>query len=72
MKLSTLIDALQHELAEFGDVDFVIQSEAPEETRVTESLFTVPVINKNTGRKRLIIIADPDRRIPDDKEQTND
>lgn len=33
---------------------------------VTQRLDTVPVINKNTGEKRLIIVSDPEWRIPDD------
>ena len=72
MKLSTLIDALQKELDERGDVTVAIQSEVNPRRLVTERLDTVPVINKNTGRKRLIIVSDPEWRIPDDEEQTND
>lgn len=72
MKLSTLIDALQKDLDERGDVTVAIQSEANPKRLVTERLDTVPVINKNTGRKRLIIISDPEWRTPDDKEQTNE
>lgn len=66
MKLSTLIDALQKDLDERGDVDVAIQSEANPRRLVTERLDTVPVINKNTGEKRLIIVSDPEWRIPDD------
>lgn len=56
MKLSTLIDSLQKELDERGDVIVAIQSEANPTMLVTERLDTVPVTNKHTGRKRLIII----------------
>jgi hypothetical protein len=66
MKLSTLIDALQKDLDERGDVDVAIQSEANPRRLVTQRLDTVPVINKNTGEKRLIIVSDPEWRIPDD------
>ena len=66
MKLSTLIDSLQKELDERGDVDVAIQSEANPRRLVTQRLDTVPVINKNTGEKRLIIVSDPEWRIPDD------
>lgn len=66
MKLSTLIDSLQKELDERGDVTVAIQSEASPTMLVSERLDTVPVVNKNTGRKRLIIVSDPDWRIPDD------
>ena len=72
MKLSTLIDRLQKDLEERGDVTVAIQSEANPKRLVTERLDTVPVTNKNTGRKRLIIVSDPDWRIPDDEEQTNE
>ena len=72
MKLSTLIDALQKDLDERGDVTVAVQSEANPRRLVTERLDTVPVINKNTGEKRLIIVSDPGWRIPDDEEQTND
>lgn len=72
MKLSTLIDRLQKELDERGDVIVAIQSEANPKRLVTERLDTVPVINKNTGRKRLMIVSDPEWRTPDDEEQTND
>ena len=66
MKLSTLIDALQKDLDERGDVTVAVQSEANPRRLVTERLDTVPVINKNTGEKRLIIVSDPEWRIPDD------
>lgn len=66
MKLSTLIDALQKDLDERGDVTVAVQSEANPRRLVTERLDTVPVINKNTGEKRLIIVSDPGWRIPDD------
>nr|DAV90729.1 MAG TPA: hypothetical protein [Caudoviricetes sp.] len=66
MKLSTLIDSLQKELDERGDVTVAIRSEANPRPLVTERLDTVPVINKNTGKKRLIIVSDPEWRIPDD------
>ena len=66
MKLSTLIDSLQKELDERGDVTVAIQSEANPRRLVTQRLDTVPVINKNTGEKRLIIVSDPEWRIPDD------
>lgn len=72
MKLSTLIDRLQKDLDERGDVTVAIQSEANPKRLVTERLDTVPVTNKNTGRKRLIIVSDPAWRIPDDEEQTNE
>jgi hypothetical protein len=66
MKLSNLIDRLQKDLDERGDVTVAIQSEANPTMLVTERLDTVPVTNKHTGRKRLIIVSDPDWRIPDD------
>jgi hypothetical protein len=66
MKIATLIDALQKDLDERGDVDVAIQSEANPRRLVTQRLDTVPVINKNTGEKRLIIVSDPEWRIPDD------
>lgn len=66
MKLSTLIDALQKDLDERGDVTVAVQSEANPRRLVTERLDTVPVINKNTGEKRLTIVSDPEWRIPDD------
>lgn len=69
MKLSTLIDQLQKELDERGDVIVAIQSEANPKRLITERLDTVPVINKNTGRKRLIIVSDPDWRTPDDEKE---
>ena len=69
MKLSTLIDALQKELDERGDVTVAVQSEANPKKLVTERLDTVPVTNKNTGRKRLIIVSDPEWRTPDDKKE---
>jgi hypothetical protein len=47
-------------------VTVAIQSEANPRRLVTKRLDTVPVINKNTGEKRLIIVSDPDWRIPDD------
>lgn len=72
MKLSTLIDRLQKDLDERGDVTVAIQSEANPRRLVTERLDTVPVINKNTGRKRLMIVSDPEWRTPDDEEQTNE
>lgn len=71
MKLSTLIDRLQKDLDERGDVTVAIQSEANPTMLVTERLDTVPVTNKHTGRKRLIIVSDPEWRIPDDEEQAN-
>lgn len=66
MKLSTLIDALQKDLDERGDVTVAVQSEANPRRLVTERLDTVPVINKHTGEKRLTIVSDPEWRIPDD------
>lgn len=69
MKLSTLIDRLQKELDERGDVHVAVQSEANPTMLVSERLDTVPVVNKNTGRKRLIIVSDPDWRIPDDEKE---
>ena len=66
MKLSTLIDALQKDLDERGDVIVAVQSEANPRRLVTERLDTVPVINKNTREKRLIIVSAPEWRIPDD------
>lgn len=69
MKIATLIDRLQKELDERGDVTVAIQSEANPKRLITERLDTVPVINKNTGRKRLIIVSDPDWRIPDDEKE---
>jgi hypothetical protein len=66
MKLSTLIDVLQNELDERGDVIVAIRSEANPRALVTERLDIVPVINKNTGRKRLMIVSDPEWRIPND------
>ena len=70
MKLSTLIDRLQKDLDERGDVTVAIQSEANPTMLVTERLDTVPVINKNTGRKRLIIVSDPEWRTPDDEKES--
>jgi hypothetical protein len=70
MKLSTLIDSLQKELDERGDVTVAIQSEANPKRLVTERLDTVPVTNKNTGRKRLMIVSDPEWRIPDDEKES--
>jgi hypothetical protein len=61
-----LIDALQKDLDERGDVTVAVQSEANPRRLVTERLDTVPVINKNTGEKRLTIVSDPEWRIPDD------
>ena len=69
MKLSTLIDRLQKELDERGDVHVAVRSEANPTMLVSERLDTVPVVNKNTGRKRLIIVSDPDWRIPDDEKE---
>ena len=69
MKLSTLIGSLQQELDERGDVIVAIQSEANPRRLVTERLDTVPVVNERTGRKRLIIVSDPDWRIPDDEKE---
>lgn len=66
MKLSTLIASLQRDLDTRGDVDVAIQSEANPRRLVTKRLDTVPVINKNTGEKQLIIVSDPEWRIPDD------
>lgn len=66
MKLSTLIASLQRDLDTRGDVDVAIQSEANPRRLVTQRLDTVPVINKNTGEKQLIIVSDPGWRIPDD------
>nr|DAN00380.1 MAG TPA: hypothetical protein [Caudoviricetes sp.] len=69
MKLSTLIDRLQKELDERGDAIVAIQSEASPKRLVTERLDTVPVTNKHTGRKRLIIVSDPEWRTPDDEKE---
>lgn len=69
MKLSTLIDQLQKDLDERGDVTVAIQSEANPKRLITERLDTVPVTNKHTGRKRLIIVSDPDWRTPDDEKE---
>ena len=66
MKLSTLIASLQCDLDTHGDVDVAIQSEASPRRLVTKRLDTVPVINQNTGEKKLIIVSDPEWRIPDD------
>lgn len=66
MKLSTLIASLQRDLDTRGDVDVAIQSEANPRRLVTQHLDTVPVINKNTGEKRLTIVSDPEWRIRDD------
>jgi hypothetical protein len=66
MKLSTLIASLQRDVDTRGDVDVAIQSEANPRRLVTQRLDTVPVINKNTGEKQLIIVSDPEWRIPDD------